>query len=125
MGYAVFLLFMTLLMPAIIYASGIYFTGDSIVDINTMFGYRTKRSTVNSDTWLFANRLFGVLCKKSSKYMLAVAVISMILVIRFNLNAVHTAACIIISVQVIIVLCFIPVVENQLKQHFDEQGNAK
>lgn len=59
MGYWVFMLVMVLIMPITMIVFGRLFSNKAPKDINHTFGYRTKRSMMNKDTWKFAHAYIG------------------------------------------------------------------
>ena len=56
MALGVFMLILLLLMPLFMIVFGRVFMTNAPKDINTSFGYRTKRSMKNQDTWAFAHK---------------------------------------------------------------------
>ncbi len=52
---------LALLAPSFMIIFGIIFLICAPLGINYVFGYRTRRSMKNSETWKFANRLLGIL----------------------------------------------------------------
>ena len=61
MGFWVFMLIMVLLIPIIMITFGKLFSKKAPKDINYTFGYRTKRSMMNMETWMFAHAYIGKL----------------------------------------------------------------
>lgn len=61
MGFWIFMFLMTLWMPLTMIGFGRYFQKKAPKEINAAFGYRTKRSMKNRDTWTFAHNYFGKL----------------------------------------------------------------
>ena len=60
-GFWVFMLIMVLLIPIIMITFGKLFSKKAPKDINYTFGYRTKRSMMNMETWMFAHAYIGKL----------------------------------------------------------------
>ena len=59
MGFWVFMLLVALLMPCTMIGFGRVFAKGGPKQINSLYGYRTKRSMQNRETWAFAHRYFG------------------------------------------------------------------
>ena len=59
MGFRIFMLIVVLLIPLIMLLFGWLFFRRTPKKINYVFGYRTKRSMRNKETWKFANQYFG------------------------------------------------------------------
>ena len=61
MGFRIFMLIMVLLIPfTVLFFGWLLFRGTP-KEINYVYGYRTKRSMRNGETWKFANQYFGKL----------------------------------------------------------------
>ena len=61
MGFRIFMLIVVLLIPfTMLFFSWLLFRRTS-KEINYVYGYRTKRSMRNEETWKFANQYFGKL----------------------------------------------------------------
>ena len=60
-GFWVFMLIMVLLIPITMIVFGRLFSNKAPKDINYTFGYRTKRSMMNMETWKFAHEYIGKL----------------------------------------------------------------
>ena len=98
MGFWVFMLIMVLLIPIIMITFGKLFSKKAPKDINYTFGYRTKRSMMNMETWMFAHAYIGKLW-----FICGLLTI----------------------VQMIIVIGTILPTENALKKSFDEYGRRR
>ena len=61
MGFWVFMLIMALLVPVSMVAFGRLFLNRAPNNIHSTFGYRTKRSMMNAETWKFAHLYIGKL----------------------------------------------------------------
>jgi len=125
MGYWLYMTAATLLVPIIIICVGGSFKQTSPKDINSVLGYRTKKSMKNQDTWEFANLYFGKVAFRWGWVMLAVTIIIMVLTFYRSKNVVTTVGLITIFAQVIPPLCFFPAVEHKLKKTFFPDGSRK
>lgn len=94
--------------------------GNFVGKPNHLFGYRTKSSMRNQQTWEFANRYCGKLWMKWSIPILVVS-----LVIFFLLNAPEIAITVITLGQLVPMFITIWITEQALKQEFDRQGNRR
>ena len=56
MGFWIYMFFMVLTIPAIMIIFGRIFMKKAPEKINWVFGYRTRRSMMNKDTWAFAHK---------------------------------------------------------------------
>lgn len=59
MGFWIFMFLMILIVPLAFLGIGHLFRKSAPKDINYAFGYRTKRSMMNPDTWKFAHQYIG------------------------------------------------------------------
>jgi len=86
--------------------------------INKLYGYRTKKSMLNSDIWEFSNKQFN---KSFLKYSLLGFIAAMLL---------ETIGSGKVTWQPMVILLFtlgaaILKTEQQISQNFDEEGNRK
>lgn len=59
MGFRIFMLIVVLLIPLTMLFFGWLLFKRTPKEINYVFGYRTKRSMRDEETWKFANQYFG------------------------------------------------------------------
>ena len=59
MGFWIFMLIMVLLIPLTMLFFGWLLFRRTPKEINYVYGYRTKGSMMNEETWRFANQYFG------------------------------------------------------------------
>lgn len=87
--------------------------------INYLYGYRTKRSMKNQETWDEANRY-------SPNLMILVSIITTLLqgIFYFTLGPKYAIG-IATAVMVVLVLITIPMTENHLKKNFDNEGKRR
>lgn len=93
--------------------------------INLVYGYRTKRSMKNMDTWNFAHNYFGRLWIKIGCPLLVPSVIIQFLFKNSSDDAIVTMSIILMAVQLCVASVPIIWVEKALKDNFDEYGNKK
>ena len=92
-------------------------------EINSIYGYRTKRSTRNIDTWNYANKLCGKIMFIMGIIITIPTIIVEVLYYGKELEAVSIVVNIIVGIQLILMLSMIPFVEYSLNKKFDKDGN--
>lgn len=125
MGFWIFMLIMELLMPFTMIGFGRYFSKEAPKEINSAFGYRTKMSMKNRDTWEFAHKYFGKLWYICGLFLLPISIILMLFVIGQNEDIIGNFGTIICVVQLIPIIGSIFLTENALKKNFDKNGNKR
>lgn len=91
-------------------------------EINSVFGYRTKRSMKSIDAWKFANDYCGRLWQKIGLILIVSTVAAQLLLLNKGKDSISIASLVIISVQAVILLITIIPTENALKKNFDDNG---
>ncbi|MCI8388501.1 MAG: SdpI family protein [Clostridiales bacterium] len=124
-GLWIIILILLLFMPLILMVCGAMFIKNPPEDINSALGYRTRRSMMNIDTWLFAHRYIGRLWLVIGIIMIPVTVIAMLPVLGGSEQAVMIRYGIITAVQVAAMLIPICFTETALKRNFDEFGRRR
>ena len=102
MGYWVFMLVMVLIMPITMIVFGRLFSNKAPKDINHTFGYRTKRSMMNKDTWKFAHAYIGKLWFICGLILILISVVIMALVLGKGTDTVGMVGAILTVVQMIL-----------------------
>lgn len=125
MGFWVFMLMMDLLIPFMITGFGYFFLQKAPANINALFGYRTRMSMKNQDTWKFAHRYFGKLWYMWGRILLFLTVLVMLWMIGKSEDTIGTVGAILCHIQMIpLIGCIVPT-ERALKRHFDANGNRR
>ena len=93
--------------------------------INGVYGYRTNRSRKNEETWKFAHDYCGRLWFKWGCILIIPTIIAMLLIVHGNDNVIGIMTLIIESIQIIVLLGGIFLVETALKKNFDDSGNPR
>ena len=119
------MLFFNLLCPAVMVGLGRKFLKNPPKTINGAYGYRTRRSMQNQDTWDFAQKELGRIWLAVGKVMLPLAAAVQALTL---LCSTPVAVClwsipITTAELVAMVLTLVPV-ERALKRNFDENGKS-
>lgn len=91
-------------------------------EINSVFGYRTKRSMKSIDAWIFANDYCGRLWQKIGLILIVPTVAAQLLLLNKGKDSISIVSLVIISVQAVILLITIIPTENALKKNFDDNG---
>ena len=125
MGFWIFMLIMALLIPVSMIVFGRIFSKNAPKEINTAFGYRTKRSMMNMETWKFAHAYIGKLWFVYGIILSLLTVIVMLFVIGEDANTVGTVGTILVIVQMFPMIGAIIPTENALKKNFDEYGRQR
>ncbi len=105
-----------MLVPVIILVVALIAKAKPNPEINSTFGYRTKKSMSSQENWDKAQELM-------SKYLLIIGIVltvvsliaGLIIVNRFVMPTLMVAYLILTVVQVVAILLVIPLVESQLK----------
>ncbi len=125
MGFWIFMLIMDLLIPATMIGFGQCFLKSIPGDINMVFGYRTKMSMKNQDTWEFAHKYCGRIWRISGLILLPFSVIPMLFVLGENDDVVGTVGGIICGVQMVPLVGSIIPTEMALRRTFDKNGRRR
>ena len=119
------MLILVLLMPLFMIGFGWMFMTNAPKGINTSFGYRTKRSMKNQDTWDFAHKHFGKTWFVCGLVLIPVSLVPMFLVMGREADVVRTTGFIILGIQLVLMLGAILPTEIALKNNFDEFGRPR
>jgi len=120
-----FMLILVLLMPLFMTGFGWMFMTNAPKDINTSFGYRTKRSMKNQDTWDFAHKHFGKTWFVCGIVLIPASLVLMFLVMGREADVIRTTGFIILGLQLFLMLGAILPTETALKNNFDEFGRPR
>ena len=91
-------------------------------EINGVIGYRTTRSRKNKDTWKFAHDYCGRLWIKMGIVLVIPTVLVQIPFAKSSDHVVGLMTVVIETVQVILLIGSIILVEKSLKANFDDNG---
>lgn len=122
MGFWVFMLLMNMLVPFTMIGFGKMFLNHIPDEINMVFGYRTRMSAKNRDTWEFAHQYCGRLWFICGLILLPLSNIPMLFVIGQSEDAVGNLAGIICIIQCVILVGTIFPTERALRKNFDQNG---
>lgn len=120
MGFWFFMTCSNFTVPVLMIVVGKVLIKNPPKTINGIYGYRTKRSRVNQNTWDFAQLYCGKLWWKIGWIMLPFSIIGMLPVIGKNDDFVGIAGAGIITIQCIIMFVSIFFVERALAKKFSD-----
>ena len=120
--YFILMMLVTLIMPLMMVGFGLLFMKNPPKSINSLYGYRTRRSTKNQETWDFAHYYFGKLWYKYGLISIPVSLFPFCLVIGKSDDVITMTTLIVMGLQSILLVVTIILTERALKTHFDETG---
>ena len=125
MAFWIFMLCMILLVPLTMICFGRIFLKKPSKEINSIYGYRTPRSTKNIETWKFAHHYSGKLWFQWGVILLPLSILPMFFLLGKSTDEIGTWGSIICLLQIIPLVGVIFPTEAALKKTFDENGNKK
>ena len=125
MVFSIFMLIIVLLIPLTMLFFGWLLFRRTPKEVNYVYGYRTKRSMMNEETWRFANQSFGTVWYLCGLISVPLSVIATALVFGKGTETVGTIGGIITMLQMIPLVGAIISTESALKKNFDENGRRK
>ena len=125
MGFWIFMLIMVLLIPLTMIFFGWLLFRKTPKEINYVYGYRTKRSMMNEETWRFANQYFGKAWYLCVLLSAPLSMIAMAIVFEKGTETMGTVGGIITMIQMIPLAGVIITTEIALKNNFGENGRRK
>lgn len=114
-----------LLIPLLMIGFGKMFLHKPPRAINNGFGYRTKMSMKNQDTWQFAHHYCGKLWYWLGLIMLPLSVVPMLLVFGREIGTIGWVGTVICFAQVVPMVGAIVPTEMALKRTFDKNGTRR
>ena len=125
MLFWIFMLLFVLMIPLTMIYFGRRFFKSPPKSINATFGYRTTMSMKNQETWKLAHTVCGRFWFRCGRILLPLSVVPMLLVIGRGTETVGYTGVIIVFIQLLPLLCVIPVTEHALRKKFDKNGVRK
>ena len=115
----------SMVIPVLIIGFGKLFQKRPPVQINSIYGYRTKMSMINMDTWDYAHHYFGKKWLRAGCLIIPGTVLGMLLLFDRNENIVGIGSTVIMTVQVLALI--LPVIETEweLRRRFEPDGTRK
>ena len=125
MGTWIMIVITYILIPALMTGAGWMIWKHSPKNINAIYGYRTRMSSLNQNTWRFAQEYAGRLWVRWGIRMMPVSILLLMIFAASGETAASIAGSVLCMVQILIMLSSISVVERTLNKVFDKQGNLK
>lgn len=125
MGFWIYMLLFVLLIPITMVYFGQRFFKSPPKSINATFGYRTTMSMKNWETWKLAHTVCGRFWFRCGRILLPLSVVPMLLVIGRSTETVGYTGVITVFIQLVPMLCALPVTEHALRKKFDKNGVRK
>ncbi len=120
-----FMLFIVIVLPFIMFMSSFYFIAGGPKNINNIFGYRTGRSMINKDTWIFAHEYCGELWLKVSIIFILASIVIMLCLIKTDQRVFVAVGFVIFIAEFVTLFFTINKTEKALADNFDIKGNRK
>ena len=119
----VFMQMMNLLIPATMIGFGRMMEKKPPREINSIYGYRTKRSMKSQDTWDFAHEYCGRLWVKAGWALVPLAVLGQALTLLCpDVQSMCNWSLVPTTVETVVMAATIFPVERALKRNFDKDG---
>ena len=114
-----------LLVPVIMVLGGWFMEKHCPGKINSLLGYRTRRSMTNHDTWEFAHRHCGKLWKRVGLILLVATILTHLPFYGSGEDAIGTLSLVVLGIQLAVLTVSIFPTESALKKTFREDGSRK
>lgn len=125
MSFFISMFLCNLLVPLVMIIGGYFMYNRPPEDINSVMGYRTKRSKKNKDTWKFAHEYCGRLWIKVGAILLILTIVVQIPFVHSDSDVIAAFNIILIIVQTAVLIVSLVPVERALERTFDENGNRR
>ena len=122
MSFGYIMLLVILLMPLTMVGFGVLLMKNPPKKINSVYGYRTRRSMRSQDTWDFAHYYFGKLWLLCGLVSFPVSLVPMCLVLGKSEQVISVTGLIVLGLQTLLMLVTIILTEFALKKNFDDFG---
>jgi uncharacterized membrane protein len=122
MAFGYIMLLMILLMPLMMVGFGLLLMKNPPKKINSVYGYRTRKSVRSQETWDFAHYYFGKLWLVCGLVSIPISLVPICLVLGKSEQVISVAGLIVLGIQTLLLLVTILLTERALKKNFDEFG---
>ena len=122
MWFWIYITASSMIVPVLMAGFGKLFQKRPPAQINSVYGYRTKMSKLNMDTWDYAHRYFGKLWQKAGFFLIPLTVICMVLLYGRDEDEIGTGCVWLMIVQVAVLILPVMATERELHRKFDEDG---
>ena len=125
MGFWIFMLTFVLLIPLSMIGFGRSFMKYSPKNINYLFGYRTKMSMKNKETWEFAHKHIGRIWFVLGLIIFPISILPLLFFVEDTADTIGSVGSIIMIVQSVILLGSIFPTSIALNKTFTKDGKRK
>lgn len=125
MGFWLFMTLMDLLIPVLMIGFGRSFMRRPPEKINPWYGYRTRMSVKNKDTWDFAHRYAGKIWFVSGWIILLLTVPAVLMMLGQDERTIGTAGAVICVIQCVPMAAATIPTEIALRRRYDKHGNRR
>lgn len=125
MWFWIFMFICNMLIPVMMLIFGRVMWKRPPKNINGVYGYRTKMSMKNMDTWKFAHEYCGKLWWKIGWILFVPSLIVQFPLIGKNDDIIGMASLVLCMIQCVVLITVIFPVEKALKKNFDVNGVKK
>ena len=122
MAFGYIMLLVILIIPLLMVGFGLLLMKNPPKKINSVYGYRTRRSVRSQETWDFAHYYFGKLWLVCGLVSIPISLVSICLVLGKSEQVISVAGLIVLGIQTLLLLVTILLTERALKKNFDEFG---
>ena len=119
MGFWIYMLLMSLLMPATLLLFGFYFKSRAPKSINAVFGYRTARSMRSVAAWKFAHRYCGRIWIAFGFALLPISLCAMLAVMGKGKGLIGGVGAACLALPIVFMVIAVVLTERALKRVFD------
>ena len=112
-----------IILPCLMIAFGHIFLTRPPKNINGVYGYRTKMSMLNQDTWDFAHEYLGKLWKQCGMLLIIPSAFIVFLASNDTNRPAEIVGLVILIVQIVILFITIGISENALRNTFRKDGS--
>ena len=114
-----------LIVPLLMIGFGLLFIKKPPKRINALYGYRTRRSMRNQDTWDFAHQYCGKIWLVCGLLSILPSLIPIWLVVGKSEHLISMTGSIVLGIQVLLLLATLIPTERALNNNFDEFGRPR
>ena len=125
MAFGYIMLLVMFITPLTMISFGLLFMKKPPKSINSFYGYCTKRSMRNLETWKFAHHYCGKLWLVCGLVSIPFSLVPIIWVLGKSERVISMTGLIVLGLQVILLLITIIPTEKALKKNFDEFGRHR
>ena len=120
-----YMVLIDLLIPAVMVIIGLIFRKHPPRNISGIWGYRTRRSMKNQETWDYANRYVGNIWYRWGLILLPLSVVPMLFFMTESPRCISTVTTVECLLQLVPVFASNILTEKALREHFDADGRRK